>query len=67
MCKLLKISRSSLYYYLTSLSTKKDTAQDRLTELVKDIFKKSRNNYGTRKIKVELYKMGYQVSRRKIG
>lgn len=67
MCKLLKISRSSLYYYLTSLSTKKDTAQYRLTELVKDIFKKSRNNYGTRKIKVELYKLGYQVSRRKIG
>ena len=29
-------------------------------------FKKSRNNYGSRKIKVELSKIGYIVSRRKI-
>ncbi len=31
------------------------------------IFKVSRNNYGTRKIKQELFKLGYQVSRRRIG
>lgn len=30
------------------------------------IFKESRNNYGSRKIKVELEKMGYQVSLRRI-
>lgn len=30
------------------------------------IFKESRNNYGSRKIKVELRKLGYQVSLRKI-
>lgn len=30
------------------------------------IFKESRNNYGSRKIKVELEKMWYQVSLRRI-
>ena len=35
--------------------------------MIKDIFNSSRNNYGTRKIKVELQKKGYRVSRRKIG
>lgn len=35
--------------------------------MVTDIFNSSRNNYGTRKIKVELKKKGYKVSRRKIG
>ena len=32
----------------------------------KEIFRLSRNNYGTRKIKVEL-KLGYQVSRKRIS
>ncbi|SNT19142.1 Transposase InsO and inactivated derivatives [Anaerovirgula multivorans] len=32
-----------------------------------EIFKASRNNYGTRKIKIELKKLGLTVSRRKIG
>lgn len=31
-----------------------------------DIFHKSKNNYGTRKIKVELDDLGYQVSRKRI-
>lgn len=40
------------------------------SELVSDIteiFKSSRNNYGTRKIKKELLEKVKQVSRRKIG
>src|SRR5699024_11998420 len=32
-----------------------------------NIFHKSKNNYGTRKNKVELEKLGYQVSRRRIA
>lgn len=34
---------------------------------IKKIFNSSKNNYGTRKIKVELAKLNYMVSRRKIG
>ncbi len=35
--------------------------------MIIDIFKSSRNNYGTRKIKIELAKKGKTVSRRRIG
>jgi len=38
-----------------------------IIEEIKEIFRRSRNNYGTRKIKKELGKIGYKISRRKIG
>ncbi|OQX93622.1 MAG: hypothetical protein B6I17_02080 [Tenericutes bacterium 4572_104] len=38
-----------------------------IENLIVDIFKSSRKNYGTRKIKKELSKNDYKVSRRKIG
>jgi transposase InsO family protein len=58
MCKVLQISRSTYYY---------KSSEDALISMIKDIFNSSWNNYGTRKIKVELQKKGYRVSRRKIG
>lgn len=62
MCKFLKISRNTFYYN----STIKSCDNDLENEII-EIFEKSRNNYGTRKIKIELMKKGYQVSRRKIS
>ena len=62
MCKALKISRSLVYY-----KPKKKKCNIKLENLIISIFKKSRNNYGTRKIKQELAKEDYQVSRRKIS
>ncbi|WMM26098.1 IS3 family transposase [Tissierella sp. MB52-C2] len=62
MCKVLQVSRSTYYY-----ESKAKESTDEVTPKVIDIFKASRNNYGTRKIKVELKKAGYIVSRRKIG
>ena len=62
MCKVLKISRASVYYE----AKPREDVED-LVEAIKEIFKASRNNYGTRKIKVELSKRGYTVSRRRIG
>ena len=49
MCRVLKISRSTYYYK----SIKKENT-DILEQTIKNIFKDSRNNYGTRKIKIEL-------------
>src|SRR5699024_10121215 len=40
---------------------------DELTELIIKIFKDSRDIYGQRKIKKELQKLGFKVSRRRIG
>ena len=58
MCKILKISRSLVYY--------KPKNQRKDKELENHIIKESKNNYGSRKIKVELGKIGYQVSVRRI-
>jgi putative transposase len=62
MCRVLQVPRSTYYYE----SRAKET-EDEITPKVIEIFKASRNNYGTRKIKVELKKLGLVVSRRKIG
>ena len=61
MCKILKISRSLIYY-----KRKKKNNNIELENKIKQIFKESRNNYGSRKIKVELKKNEYNVSIRKI-
>ena len=62
MCKVLQIPRSTYYY-----EAKERTKEDDMTADVIDVFQASRQNYGTRKIKVELQKRGLVVSRRRIG
>jgi len=64
MCDVLQIPRSTYYY---EAKIRDDQEEEELTKLIKDIFKSSRNNYGQRKIKIELQKKGWQVSRRRIG
>lgn len=61
MCKALKVSRALVYY------ERKNKREDKkLEEEIGRIFKDSRNNYGSRKIKVKLQELGYQVSLRRI-
>ena len=62
MCRVLKISRSTYYY-----KSKEIVSLSLLAELIKDIFNNSRESYGTRRIKVELAKLGHMVSRRRIA
>lgn len=62
MCIVLQIPRSTYYY-----EEKYKPDECEVVEAIMDIFKKSRNNYGTRKIKSDLKDRGYQVSRRRIG
>ena len=62
MCRVLQVNRSTYYY---EAATKKDESE--LTADIQEIFRKSRNHYGTRKIKKELVDCGKQVSRRRIG
>lgn len=66
MCQLLNTSRSSLYYAKSHYNQycKKDDFV--LIHKIKQLFKNSRNNYGSRKIKVELTKIGLVVSKRKM-
>ena len=62
MCKVLNISRSLIYYNATP--NKVDSGLE--NEVIK-IFKESRNNYGTRKIKKKLHKAKFVASRKRIA
>lgn len=61
MCKLLGVIRSLVYY-----KRKNKRVDVGIEKHIIEIFKNSKNNYGARKIKVELQKLGYQVSKKRI-
>lgn len=62
MCKVLKVPHSTYYY-----REKPAKADSKLENAVIREFGKSRNNYGTRKLKIVLNRQGFVVSRRRIG
>lgn len=62
MCRILEIPRGLVYY-----KKKTRKCNSILENRIIKIFKDSKNNYGTRKIKAELDNEGIQVSRRKIS
>ncbi|WP_110952830.1 IS3 family transposase [Anaerosinus massiliensis] len=62
MCKVLQIPRSTYYY-----EAKANPDESKLVANIVDIFKASRNNYGTRKIKSDLKDRNIIASRRRIG
>lgn len=71
MCRLLKITRSLVYYHIEHRENmqKYRLSKDEIileNEILR-IFKESKNNYGTRKIKNTLKRQGITASRRKIG
>ena len=51
MCRLLGVTRSLVYYHLNKEQDVKLDEDEKLIEEIKEIFRRSRNNYGTRKIK----------------
>ena len=61
MCKVLKISRGIIYYKHKGKKKKTD-----LENKIIQIFKDSKNNYGSRKIKIELLKYNIKASRKNI-
>lgn len=67
MCKFLGITRSLIYYHLNKEESRNNLkTEELLEEKIKEIFRKSKNAYGSRKIKAELEKQDLIVSRRKI-
>lgn len=62
MCRVLQVNRSTYYYGAKQRPDGSGPASE-----ITEIFKASRSNYGTRKIKKGLMKTGKQVSRRRIG
>ena len=56
-----------VYYHLNKEESDASDEESKIEKHIIDIFHRSRNNYGTRKIKVELDNLGYQVSRGRIA
>lgn len=68
MCDVLQIPRSTYYHHIKKREDHERQAEEAdLQERIFKIFKQSRNNYGTRKIKKELENQEKIVSRRRIG
>lgn len=70
MCEVLEIPTSTYYYQIDLQGKRKPKTSDvELSAEISRIFKESRNNYGTRKIKHELARLPEPktVSRRRIG
>ncbi len=63
----MKVSRSSYYQWLVSPKTKREEENEQLIEILKDLFKKGRGTYGTRRLKNRLADQGITASRRRIG
>ncbi|KJD42393.1 transposase, partial [Paenibacillus terrae] len=64
MCDVLNIPRSTYYYEECKVEV---PSEDGISSIIVDIFQRSRQNYGTRKVKKELHQQGFTVSRRRIG
>lgn len=62
LCRVLQVNRSTYYYESSSRPT-----DNFVEEALVKIFEGNRHVYGTRKIKVELKKLGLVVSRHRIG
>ena len=62
LCSVLQVNRSTYYY-----ESKLRPIDRSLEEAIVKVFTDNRSVYGTRKIKVELKKLGLVASRRRIG
>jgi putative transposase len=67
MCLFMSVSRSAYYAWLSRPQTAIEKDDAELIEIIKPLFKKGRQNYGTRRIKKGLLELDRQVSRRRIG
>lgn len=64
MCKVLKVSRNTYYYWRRQqVSTQPECRKQTLKREIKAIFKESRQIYGSYKITIELKKKGITLSR----
>jgi len=66
MCKVIGVSRSSYYNWLHCCPSKRWLEDQIIMLFIKYIFDNSHQSYGSPRMKVELEKYGYYISKRKI-
>jgi len=67
MCKTFRVSKSGYYDWLNRKPSKRWTENQVITSAVHDIFKNSFGSYGAPRIKAELLKRGYCISRPRVA
>lgn len=67
MCKVLKVSRSCYYRWYSGFLSKRELENKMFTILIKQLFKKSKQRYGSPRITAELRKKGYKISTRRVS
>jgi transposase InsO family protein len=67
MCKVLKVSRSSYYRWLSIGPSKRVLENSLYTNLIKDEFDLSNQTYGSPRIKEALNRKGYCISKRRVS
>jgi len=68
LCKVMEVSRSGFYNYLCRLNTQKpaDPRESALNTRIKDIFKESKESYGSRRVLKKLQSEGYLLGRYRV-
>lgn len=67
MCKTLNVSKSGYYNWLKSGPSKRWLENQKLSIHINQIFEDSYQTYGSPRIKAELEKLGYHVSRPRVA
>lgn len=62
----MKVSRSGYYDWLDRPKSSRSLENNELTKVIREVFTKSRNIYGTRRIADQLAKRGIFISRNRI-
>jgi putative transposase len=67
MCKVLRVSRSSYYSWLTRGLSKRSVENKDLSERIKKIYELSKKTYGSPRVTIELLEEGFHVSRPRVA
>jgi len=67
MCKVLKVSRSSYYRWLSYGPSKRAIEYSLFTDLIKQEFDLSHKTYGSTRITEQLKRKNYKISRRRVA
>jgi transposase InsO family protein len=66
MCRVLGVSRSSYHDWTGRETSRREAEDERLLETIKEVFKESKENYGSRRVHKQLVSDGETCSRRRV-
>ena len=66
MCRVLKVSRSGYYAFLRRPESTRNRSNAKLLNKIKEIFERSKQRYGFRRITAELHFLGFKCSKERV-